>query len=272
VLRRGLWPALRHVARLTRKTPGAQLQRLMAQREPHVAEAVHECWRSWQAYVQAGPRTPMMVTASALRWLPILLARYLSPDLRTAYHLGMVSGRAMVKLVRPVPSLDYAGRRLPELAGDMEQGVRDGVRILTDYAQTLGWGATTLANAIVHHLPLTPQGIEAVLNRQRDEQLTAGETQAYIDELTAARAQTIARTELSYAVNRGLRDVWALMITRGELSADTERLWVVEPDACDICEPYDGVAVPLTEEFDEGDPPLHPNCRCVVQLFQPEGG
>ena len=62
----------------------------------------------------------------------------------------------MVKLVRPVPSLDYAGRRLPELAGDMEQGVRDGVRILTDYAHTLGWDAGTLADALVNHLPLTP--------------------------------------------------------------------------------------------------------------------
>jgi hypothetical protein len=48
--------------------------------------------------------------------------------------------------------------------------------------------------------------------------------------------------------------------------------WLLSADACEDCAAYDGVVVDLDDDFGEGDPPLHPNCRCDVLpvLGEPE--
>jgi uncharacterized protein with gpF-like domain len=46
--------------------------------------------------------------------------------------------------------------------------------------------------------------------------------------------------------------------------------WLVAPGAGPECEAYNGKVVGLNKnfyassEFADGDPPIHPNCRCVV--------
>ena len=95
----------------------------------------------------------------------------------------------------------------------------------------------------------------------------------YRQELLRSRADTIARTEIMRAANEGQRQVWEDMARRGAIDPnDWERVWVVTADdrLCDECGPLDDVRVAFADEFPEGEPPLHPHCRCTIRLEHPE--
>ena len=87
------------------------------------------------------------------------------------------------------------------------------------------------------------------------------------------RAETIARTEVMKAANEGQLSAWTQAEEEGLLTGNEQKEWITTPDdrLCPICEPMDGVTVPLDEDFDvDGDqidgPPAHPNCRCTLGL------
>lgn len=97
----------------------------------------------------------------------------------------------------------------------------------------------------------------------------------YSDQLLRQRAELIARTEMSEAVNGGRELLWEQLVDDGDIDADkTERVWVTALDERvddDICQPMEGVAVAIDEQFDTpaGNmfaPPAHPGCRCTVVL------
>jgi SPP1 gp7 family putative phage head morphogenesis protein len=71
------------------------------------------------------------------------------------------------------------------------------------------------------------------------------------------RAEMIARTETAFADIQGNLAGW-------EASGVVEaKEWSVSQDeVCDDCLALDGKIVGLDEDFPEGDPPLHPRCRC----------
>lgn len=73
---------------------------------------------------------------------------------------------------------------------------------------------------------------------------------------SADRAINIARTETARAQTEGSVAGWKASGVVGG------KQWSAAPDCCDICQELDGEIVGLDEQFDDGDPPLHPSCRC----------
>lgn len=92
-------------------------------------------------------------------------------------------------------------------------------------------------------------------------------------EMHMYRARMIARTELSYAYNRG---TLAEMTDIGnEYQLEIRKIWLTAPDefVCERCAALNGKEIGLYDEFPSGDikktepaitPPLHPNCRCSL--------
>lgn len=79
------------------------------------------------------------------------------------------------------------------------------------------------------------------------------------DAFSKERATTIARTETAKAAIQGTLAGWkASGLVAG-------KQWEAAPDCCDDCQELDGIIVALDDEFTEGDPPLHPQCRCSVE-------
>lgn len=39
----------------------------------------------------------------------------------------------------------------------------------------------------------------------------------------------------------------------------------LDSETCDECSKLDGTEIPMNDEFPQGDPPLHPNCRCSIE-------
>lgn len=78
------------------------------------------------------------------------------------------------------------------------------------------------------------------------------------------QAQVITRTEVISAANQASLDVYK---QSDEVEA---KQWLTAPDADEDCAQYEGEITTLggnfyeTSEFADGDPPLHPNCRCVL--------
>lgn len=84
------------------------------------------------------------------------------------------------------------------------------------------------------------------------------------DSISKNQAQRITRTEVLRASNQAALDAY-------EQSGVVEGKQWLTAGATDECEQYDGDIVTLggnfyssDNEFQDGDPPLHPNCRCVI--------
>lgn len=102
-------------------------------------------------------------------------------------------------------------------------------------------------------------------------------TQDYADNYLDYRAETIADTESTRAVNAGLQDVYSQAIDRGVFPAEAVRqYWQVDLDekTCPVCLSIpdmnpDGVAIDESFDSIEGPqdaPPVHPNCRCDISI------
>lgn len=103
-----------------------------------------------------------------------------------------------------------------------------------------------------------------------DEGWSAGKLATMIRDAAAFgtdRAETVARTELAMADTAGTIAGWTAS------GLVTAKEWLTAPDCCDECQDMDGKQVPIDEDFDDGDPPLHPNCRCcLLNVLNDESG
>lgn len=95
---------------------------------------------------------------------------------------------------------------------------------------------------------------------------------ADFESISKNQANVITRTEVSRVSNQGAIDAW-------EQSGLVEgKQWVVM-EGGDECDDYDGDVVALDAnfygidtEFQDGDPPLHPNCKCqLIPILLNEG-
>jgi SPP1 gp7 family putative phage head morphogenesis protein len=145
-----------------------------------------------------------------------------------------------------------------------------------------GMQPSKIAKLVKETIGLTPAQSQAVL-KFRQQLETDGlasskvdkKVAAYAEKLLKRRADTIARTEVMDALNEGQKESWRQAQERGDLPDRTYREVIVTEDetTCVICGPMQGKKVLLDEEFDEGDPPFHPKCRCTVGLsFQAPRG
>jgi hypothetical protein len=111
------------------------------------------------------------------------------------------------------------------------------------------------------------------------EQLIAGSllpsaaaerAEEYADELLDVRAENIARYEIMDALNSGQEEAWLQAQEEGLLTDDATKEWVLSEDPCDECEAAAKAGpVPVGDEFPDGDPPLHPRCRCTTGIARP---
>lgn len=91
-----------------------------------------------------------------------------------------------------------------------------------------------------------------------------GAIQADFDNITKSQAQRITRTEVLRASNQATLDAY-------QQSGVVEGKQWLTAGAVDECADYEGKIEALdgsfysdTDEFADGDPPLHPNCKCVL--------
>lgn len=137
------------------------------------------------------------------------------------------------------------------------------------------WAADHAADLVKGISKATRESIKDEVESAFDDQFDVDELSDRIYELIGDenRAERIARTEVMKASNAGQQNLWDQAVEGGMLSGNEKKEWIVTPDdrLCAVCEPMDGVVVPMDEPFDVNgelmlEPPVHPNCRCTVGL------
>ena len=174
-------------------------------------------------------------------------------------------------------------REQDRLITSMETSARDSIDAIISSAAITGLGPEEIVSDIRELIGLNDRQALAVLNYQNNlydqgydqsdiERLVGGYTDRSLD----YRAEMIARTESSRAVNSGLQDSYRQAIERGALPSEAIRqFWILGDNPCPICESIpdnnpDGIEIGDTFDSDAGpveSPPLHPNCFCEIEVI-----
>jgi hypothetical protein len=96
----------------------------------------------------------------------------------------------------------------------------------------------------------------------------------YGNRLLTQRAQTIARNESMVAINAGRSELWQQLHEDGHMPGSVSQEWdsALDMARCDLCKQMHGQRRKVGEPFEGPDgeklmaPPLHVQCRCVVNL------
>ena len=161
---------------------------------------------------------------------------------------------------------------------------RNTVRTFVSGSLNAGDPSRTVARNLRNVVGLTPQQAgwvqnfeDRLVSRYVGEGMTlqaaqaraAGPTARYHARIHRYRTETIARTEILTASHEGRRQAWDQGLRQGFISPNARQEWSAEVDdrACAICEELDRTTVRIGEMFPDGDPPIHPMCRCDVLLI-----
>lgn len=115
-------------------------------------------------------------------------------------------------------------------------------------------------------------------DRARAQAAASGLAKAFRENLTDHLAAGLGATAAYSAAMRDLRPniertattevmaAWNGETRRQARAARTEvmQTWNAELDACDACAGFGGMTIRADEVFPDGDPPLHPHCRCTI--------
>ena len=173
-------------------------------------------------------------------------------------------------------SLEFIGKYTGDMITQITEETKLGVRAVIDRSFRQGAPPRESAKYIKNLVGLTEKQSIAVdnlrtslLEQEVHPKIIDKNVNQYADRLLNYRADMISRTETLRAANEGTMGLWDQLVEQGVIDSQTaQKKFIVTPDdkLCDFCADYDGVTVGLDEEFDDGDPPLHPNCRCCVGL------
>lgn len=171
----------------------------------------------------------------------------------------------------------HVGRRITDLHLDAQKVVQRAVQKSFTHALT----PRSVAERIKLSIGLDPRR-ELALQNYRDALIASGShstskvdtlTDKYADRLLDSRAMAIARTETRQATSQGQLSVWREASNQGFLPKTSRKTWVVDGNPCEICEPMDGVSVPLdgfwtlsTGESVEVPSEAHTNCLCGMEI------
>lgn len=170
----------------------------------------------------------------------------------------------------------YVARRTGELVQGIKDDVREHVRDLVARSFTEALTPGDVAREIKGSIGLHKRYRLAVRNYRKrlvEEGKPKGQVEKlslrYEQRLLKSRAMTVARTESHRAANQGQRSVWREAAAQGYIDRSTaRRVWVVDGNPCDICEPLDGTETTLDEPYPGGYEPgeVHPQCMCIEIL------
>lgn len=276
-------------------TPTALIQ-MLHRLEPVLRQQVVTALAQRQGAVRLDALTAALRTGD-LRAVDAILAQapltsYLGPvdaTLRETYTQGTLEGlyalrstqaAVVASLTRTNPLATAAARFSASRVTNISEVGRAAVQDLITGAFEDGTSVRDTAQLLRSVVGLSARDAGAVENYRDalvERGTDAGEAvrlaDKYATRLTAARATTIARTEILEASHAGQQALWQHGVESGTLSADLERAWLVGPDPCDDCADMEDETTPLLEPFDtvEGPlmyPPLHPRCVCSVGIVR----
>lgn len=227
---------------------------------------------------EVGPAVRQAVAAGARLSMPEV--RRLERNLRTsasvpASAFAQVNARAVAAATRATTA-----SLVRQTTRGMRQAIRDTIR--AGVAGEPGKASITASAKTLRSIVGLDRRRASAVRNMRDRLVARGDDPArvasavgvYAAKLHAQRARTIARTETMGSVQAGRLELWRAAAAQGLIPEGQPRQWQITDDdrLCPECEAMDGATAALDEPFVTPDgeeldgPPLHPSCRCTVNL------
>ena len=172
---------------------------------------------------------------------------------------------------------NWITNRGSELVTNFTAQQRRSINAIIDYQRSIGGSIDDMADAMRGVAGLTERQSIALARMRADLQaqgMTPRQVAIATDrkrrQMEQQRARTIARTELSAATNEGIVAASVAVDAEAEDGLTPRMFIVAYPDCCSDCgeiedsQPENGI--PLGDDWPEGRPPFHPNCRCVIDV------
>jgi len=173
---------------------------------------------------------------------------------------------------------EHGGELIVQLSEAQHEAIREILRI---YILEHPLSPYDLAKAIKPLIGLTSSEAvavaryrESLVKENLSENVIENLTNKYAEFLLEKRALRIARTELSYAYNRGQLEAIREAKANGFFRGEVIKTWLTAGDerTCEFCQSLDGEVVGLEETYPGATkreqeiltPPAHPMCRCTV--------
>lgn len=217
------------------------------------------------------------------RGQPALLAAFVQGSTFAADRLPVASVGLSFNLVNQ-RAVDWAARQSATMVTLVGDETRRAIRSVITRAVRDGLSPAQVAWEVRALIGLTERDALAVGNLQtalleegRKPDQIERMVKRYANRLLRFRAETIARTEVLSAANRGQEALWSQAVADGLLvETDWERIWLTAQDerTCKVCRPLDRKRAPmLGGSFPGGiaGPPAHPRCRCAAGLVEKRG-
>lgn len=197
------------------------------------------------------------------------------------------------EMFRQVNPFSFRTRRLTDLTklfdfaartAEIADQLRETLQMRRDFPSLVDAVATELARTSPVD-GLTPARYRSIMKRAA-AMADAGSAPAVIERWVRSeaeravriRAAVIARTETVHALQEGKLDAWREARNKRLIPPEILRRWSTAHDerTCPICAPMDGQTRGLEEPFESPSdgstaltPPIHPQCRCDVDLVIP---
>lgn len=158
---------------------------------------------------------------------------------------------------------------------------KDAVRTIIQAGVDMGRHPRRLALDVRGVVGLTdPQAIavarrrEYILGQDMPAERANALADKYADQQLTLRSRTIARNESMVAINQGRSSLWEQLREDGDLPASQKQVWdsALDGARCPLCAKMHGQVRAIGVAFTSPDgtevlaPPLHVQCRCVVNL------
>ena len=285
--------------------PGAALLAVADREEPKLAATIRRTMKAMRAQFPVS-EVAALIDSGRIYTLPSLIpwgdifvmptykaepalvgddlqAQYLQVMIEAA-KAGGIEGSSFT-LTNP-QAIAAARARAGTLIANEKKMTQDAVKRVIVKAVRGNYTGAEAAKMIANSIGLDPRSAQAVANytAQLSEVKAgnaglsslsrggraAGSPERYADRLLKLRSETIARTEIMSASNEGQLMGWRQAAADGLLNRQTTmRIFVVTEDdrLCEECEPLDGETTTFDGSFSEGEPPIHPACRCTTSLL-----
>lgn len=161
-------------------------------------------------------------------------------------------------------SVELLRQAIQNLQGIVRRGLAEGASTLEIAGRIrLQLWLTPAHSAAVDALRASMKAAEVVMGvRARAIARAVARYRAY-------RSIQIAANEVQAAINAARMLIWRELAQAGAIPPDSRIQWYTVPDErrCEECRPYHLTTIPVGSSFPDGDPPLHPHCRCWVILL-----
>lgn len=204
---------------------------------------------------------------------------FVGPAIARAYELGYTqSGTQLSPQVRQQMAEEYT-RNLGEYVNEVSaEAMIEGYRaqLAAGWNEKIAWQRSAEGYGLDSRQTRSWIGnqLRAPSSYQKDW-ITSVARKA-VDKLFMVRAERLGANESYHASQVAKSLYWMYAQSSGKLPSDAMKQWSTARDerVCPICAPLDGVAVPLTSQFQVGDarmwaPGAHPRCRCNIYVYYP---